>query len=231
MASVSPSGASSRKLAGTSYRGLLRRLFLHRLDLRGVEWSPVNLRGKRGRKGLHTKQFELAGLEGASTEFRFFLLSMITGLLSTPEYIRASLAHVPGGHSRAIVEKLERQEVLYDRSRRFTFILTEQAARSLFLPPDAMAVQLDRLASLTRLPNVRLGVIPLNMRMPGNPLNTFTVYDDRLVTAELSTEAMVFRDPGDVRAYLEEFAAYEELALFGGEVRGKLSEWSNAYRS
>ncbi|MFI5973950.1 helix-turn-helix domain-containing protein [Streptomyces sp. NPDC051452] len=183
------------------------------------------------RKGLHTKQFELAGLEASSTEFRFFLLSMITGLLATPEYIRASLAHVPGDHSRAIAKKLERQEVLYDRSKRFTFILTEQAAWSPFLPPDAMAIQIDRLASLTHLPNVRLGVIPLDMRMPGNPLNTFTIYDERLATAELSTGAMVFRDPRDVRAYLEEFAAYEELALFGEEARGKFSEWSNACRS
>lgn len=47
------------------------------------------------RKGLDKKQFELAGLEAASTEFRYFLLSMITGLLSTPAYIRASLAHIP----------------------------------------------------------------------------------------------------------------------------------------
>lgn len=183
------------------------------------------------RKGLHTKQIELAGLEASSTVFRFFLLSMITGLLSTPEYIRASLAHVPGDHSRAIAKKLERQEVLYDRSKRFTFILTEHAARSPFLPRDAMAIQLDRLASLTHLSNVRLGVIPLDMRMPGNPLNTFTIYDDRLATAELSTGAMVFRDPRDVRAYLEEFAAYEEVALFGEEARGKLAEWSNACRS
>jgi transcriptional regulator with XRE-family HTH domain len=193
-----------------------------------TEWQDA--RGLR-RKGLDKKQRELAGLEASSAEFRFFLLSMITGLLSTPEYIRASLAHIPGDHSKAIARKLERQEVLYDRSKRFTFLLTEQAARCPFLAPHAMAMQLDRLASLTHLPNVRLGVIPLGAPLPGCPLNTFTIYDDRLATAEMSTGVMVFRDPKDVRTYVEEFAGYEGCALFGEEARAKLAEWSAACRA
>ncbi len=182
------------------------------------------------RKGLDKKQLELAGLEQSSTEFRYFLLSMITGLLSTPEYIRASLAHVPGDHGRTVARKLERQEVLYDRPKRFTFILTEQAVRSPFVAREAMAVQIDRLASLTHLVNVRLGVLPIETRMPGNPLNTFTVYDERIATAELSAGVMVFRDPRDVRSYLDEFAAYEGLALFGEAAREKLGEWAVRYR-
>ncbi|KDQ67241.1 helix-turn-helix transcriptional regulator [Streptomyces sp. NTK 937] len=193
-----------------------------------TEWQDA--RGLR-RKGLDKKQRELAGLEASSADFRFFLLSMITGLLSTPEYIRASLAHIPGDHSKAIARKLERQEVLYDRSKRFTFLLTEQAARSPFLAPHAMAVQLDRLASLTHLPNVRLGVVPMDTPLPGCPLNTFTIYDGRLATAEMSTGVMVFRDPRDVRAYAEEFAGYEGRALFGEEARAKLAGWSAACRA
>jgi transcriptional regulator with XRE-family HTH domain len=193
-----------------------------------TEWQDA--RALR-RKGLDKKQLELAGLESSSTEFRFFLLSMITGLLSTPEYIRASLAHIPGDHGKTLAKKLERQEVLYDRSKRFRFILTEQAARSPFLPPDAMAVQIDRLTSLTHLPNVRLGVLPIDSPLPGCPLNTFTIYDDRLATVETSTGVMVFRDPRDVHTYLDEFSRYEERALFGEQAREKLAEWSAAYRS
>ena len=112
--------------------------------LANTEWQGA--RGMR-RKGLDRKQAELAGLEASSTELRFFLLSMITGLLSTPEYIRASLAHIPGDHSRTIARKLERQRILYDRSKRFTFLLTEQAVRWPLVGPDALAVQIDHLAS------------------------------------------------------------------------------------
>ncbi|MFF6993435.1 helix-turn-helix domain-containing protein [Streptomyces sp. NPDC008313] len=192
-----------------------------------TEWQDA--RSMR-RKGLDKKQLELAGLEASSTDFRFFLLSMLTALLSTPEYIRASLAHIPGDHSKTVAKKLERQEVLYDRRKRFTFLVTEQAARSPFVSADAMAVQLDRLASLARLPHVRLGVLPMGTRLPGCPLNTFTVYDEALATVETTTGVMVFRDPRDVRMYLDEFAGYEDRALFGQAAQDRLAEWAAAFR-
>ncbi|MFD4169120.1 helix-turn-helix domain-containing protein [Streptomyces albidoflavus] len=193
-----------------------------------TEWQDA--RAMR-RKGLDKKQLELAGLEASSAHLRFFLLSMLTALLSTPEYIRASLDHIPGDHSRAVAKKLERQDVLYDRRKQFTFLVTEQAARSPFVAPDAMAVQLDRLASLSHLPTLRLGVLPLDVRMPGCPLNTFTVYDERLATVETTTGVMVFRDPRDIRMYLDEFAAYEERAVFGEEARERLAGWAATFRS
>ncbi|MBL1099135.1 helix-turn-helix domain-containing protein [Streptomyces coffeae] len=178
------------------------------------------------RRGLDKKQNELATLESLSTEFRFFLLSMITGLLATPEYVRASIADVPGDQSKTIAKKLERQQVLYDSSKSFTFILTEQAVRWPLLPPMAMAMQLDRLASVSRIPNVQLGVIPLGGHIQERPLNTFTVYDRRLATVETGTGALILRDHRDVTAYLRDFEAYERFAIFGDDCRELLAEWS-----
>ncbi|MFI0258064.1 helix-turn-helix domain-containing protein [Streptomyces sp. NPDC017056] len=178
------------------------------------------------RRGLDKKQSELARLETVTTEFRFFLLSAITGLLATPEYVRASIADVPGGQSKTIAKKLERQNVLYDSSKSFTFLLTEQAVRWPLLPPLAMAMQLDRMASVSRIPNVRLGVIPLANHIPEMPLNTFTVYDRRLATVETGTGALILRDHRDVNAYREGFERYESYAAFGGDCRELLNEWS-----
>ncbi|MFE1174761.1 helix-turn-helix domain-containing protein [Streptomyces sp. NPDC058773] len=178
------------------------------------------------RRGLEKKQNELATLESVSTEFRFFLLSMITGLLATPDYVRASIADVPGDQSKTITKKLERQQVLYDSSKSFTFILTEQAVRWPLLPPMAMAMQLDRLASVSRIPNVQLGVIPLGGHIQERPLNTFTVYDRRLATVETGTGALILRDHRDVTAYLRDFEAYERFAIFGDDCRELLAEWS-----
>ncbi|WNE97106.1 helix-turn-helix transcriptional regulator [Streptomyces luomodiensis] len=193
-----------------------------------TEWQDV---WSQRRTGLEKKQNELAGFERSSTEFRYFLLSMVTGLLATPDYVRASLAHISGDHSKAIARKLERQSVLYDTSKRFTFILTEQAVRWPFLPAPAMAMQIDRLASISLLPNIRLGVIPFDAHVPVGPLNTFTIYDARIATVETQTGAMIFRDRRDVSAYLDEFAAYEGFALFGEKCRERLSEWANQCRS
>ncbi|MFD9488137.1 helix-turn-helix domain-containing protein [Streptomyces sp. NPDC059991] len=196
--------------------------------LANTEWR--NLRSLR-RTGLGTRQAELKALEASSGHMRYFLLSLITGLLATPEYVRASLAHSPADTSKALAGKLERQQILYDTSKRFTFILTEQAVRFPLVDPHAMAVQIDRLTSLTHLPNVRLGVIPVGTRTPGLPLNTFTIYDDRMVTAELTTGSIVFRDARDIRTYLDEFARYEERTLFDEAARGNLREWSAACRA
>ncbi|GLF96213.1 Scr1 family TA system antitoxin-like transcriptional regulator [Streptomyces yaizuensis] len=181
------------------------------------------------RRGLDKKQNELAGLEKVTTEFRFFLLSAVTGLLATPDYVRASIAEVPGDQSRTIAKKLERQSVLCDSSKSFTFLLTEQAVRWPLLPPLAMATQLDRLATVSRIPNIRLGVIPLAGRIPEMPLNTFTVYDRRLATVETGTGALILRDRRNVNAYREDFERYESYALFGDECRELLNEWSTVF--
>ncbi|WP_329365374.1 helix-turn-helix domain-containing protein [Streptomyces sp. NBC_00669] len=192
------------------------------------EWQDI---WSQRRTGLEKKQNELAALEQSTTEFRYFLLSMITGLLATPEYVRASLAHVPGDHSKAIAKKLERQAVLHDPTKQFTFVLTEQAVRWPFLPASAMAAQIDRLASLSLRPNIRLGVIPLERHMPVAPLNTFTIYDARIATVETVTGAMIFRDHRDVSVYQGEFGAYTEYAFFGERARKRLSEWAGGFRS
>ncbi|MFD7442970.1 Scr1 family TA system antitoxin-like transcriptional regulator [Streptomyces sp. NPDC059909] len=178
------------------------------------------------RRGLDKKQNELARLEAVSTEFRYFLLSMITGLLATPEYVRASIADVPGDQSKTIAKKLERQSVLVNPEKRFTFLLTEQAVRWPLLPPLEMAMQMDRLASVSRIPNVRLGVIPLGGHIPERPLNTFTVYDRRLATVETGTGALMLRDHRDVNVYREDFERYEGYAVWGDDCRSLLNDWA-----
>ncbi len=156
---------------------------------------------------------------------------MVTGLLATPEYVRASLGHSPVDISKTVAKKLERQSVLYDDAKRFTFLLTEQAVRWAVVPSAAMAVQIDRLVSLSHLPNVHIGVIPLGATVERGPMNTFTVYDQRLATVENFTGRLVLQDARDIAEHLEVFGLYERHALFGEEARALLGEWAAAYRS
>ncbi|MFJ6697154.1 helix-turn-helix domain-containing protein [Streptomyces sp. NPDC091272] len=182
------------------------------------------------RRGLEKRQTELASLEEQAVALRYFLPAMITGLLATPEYIRASLTHSPGDVSPTVARKIERQAVLLDTSKAFTFLLTEQAVRWATVSPPEMAAQIDHLVDLSRLANLRIGLLPLGIVFPRGPMNTFTVYDDWLVTAENFTGRMTFRDARDVREHLAVFAQYEELAVFGEDARRLLRAWSSAYR-
>jgi transcriptional regulator with XRE-family HTH domain len=182
-------------------------------------------------RGLHQKQRELAALEADSQHIRFFLPLMITGLLQTPEYARASLANFPGDHPQAIAKRLDRQAALYNQAKRFTFVLTEAAVRWQLCEPRVMAVQMGRLASLSELPNIRLGVIPLDKYVPDGPLNTFTVYDERIATAETFGGIIMMRDPRDVNYHLELFAFFERYAAFDAEVRALLESYAHGFRT
>ncbi len=182
-------------------------------------------------RGLHQKQRELAALEADSQHIRFFLPLMITGLLQTPEYARASLANFPGDHPRAIAKRLDRQAALYNPAKRFTFVLTEAAVRWQLCEPRVMAVQMGRLASLSELPNIRLGIIRLDRYVPDGPLNTFTVYDEYIATAETFGGVIMMRDPRDVNYHLELFAFFEQYAAFDDEVRALLESYAQGFRT
>jgi transcriptional regulator with XRE-family HTH domain len=183
------------------------------------------------RRGLHHRQRELAVIEAETVRFRYFLPTMITGLLQTADYLRAALADNPVDLSRTVMLKLDRQAVLYDRTKTFSFLLTEAAVRWQLCPPLAMAAQMDRLVSVSCLPNVHLSVIPLARHVPAGPLNTFTVYDERLATAEVLSGLIVMRDPRDVRYHLERFAFFESHTCFGAEVREILGRWAEEFRT
>ncbi|KOU09270.1 hypothetical protein ADK86_01445 [Streptomyces sp. NRRL F-5755] len=196
--------------------------------LANTEWQSKRASWRRG---LEKRQSELAGLEAEAVTLRYFLPAMVTGLLATPEYIRASLGHAPVDISKTVAKKLERQSVLHDAGKRFTFLLTEQAVRWAVVPRPAMTAQIDHLASLSHLPNVRIGVLPLGTALGRGPMNTFTVYDQRLATVETFTGRIVFQDARDISEHLRVFTQYERCALFNQEARDLLSSWSTQYRS
>ncbi|HEY3504050.1 MAG TPA: DUF5753 domain-containing protein [Actinocatenispora sp.] len=189
-----------------------------------TEWQ--DFRSLR-RSGLANKQQELASFEASSTHLRYFLPAMVTGLLATPDYIRASLADAVPDSDAIVKRKLARQRVLRDSTKKFTFLLTEQAVRWSLLPPAGMAGQVDRLIELSA--SIQIGVIPLGTPNPDGPLNTFTIYDDRIVTAETTTGVVLLRNRQDIDLHRDLFARYESCARYGEDARSVLVEWRSAF--
>jgi len=152
-----------RRAAGLSGERLARRCHLARVA--NTEYQDIRASVRRG---LHHRQRELAALEADARQMRHFLPALITGLLQAPEYMRAAMdtpvEPAAGDTTTAIALKLERQAILHDKSKHFEFLLTESALRWQLCEPSVMAVQLDRLVSLSRLPNIRIGVLPFGIR-------------------------------------------------------------------
>ena len=126
---------------------------------------------------------------------------------------------------------MDRQSVLHDPGRRFRFLLTESALRWQLCPPPIMAQQLDRLVSLSRLPTVDIGVLPLDRPVADGAYHTFVTYDRRLVTIELFTGQLVLRDPKDVDHYRALFDFFTRHAVWADDARQMVHATAEDFRS
>ena len=187
------------------------------------------------RRGLHHRQRELAALETTATQMRHFLPTLITGLLQIPEYMRAAMSTpvkpAAGDVDKAIGLKLQRQAVLHDKTKNFEFLLTESAIRWRLCESSIMAVQIDRLVSLSQQSNIRIGVLPLSERAPDGAYHTFVTYDRRLVTIELFTGQLVLRDPKDIDHYWALFDFFGTHALWAEDARSVLKKLADTFRT
>lgn len=183
-------------------------------------------------RGNYRKQQEIARIELDAAVCRAVHLTLIPGLLQTPEYLRTLLSGVTGADVPATVAaRMARQQMLAEPSRRFLFVLTESVLRTPRGSPAVMAGQLDRLAAETERPTVRLGVIPWSVSVPVNLLHSFEVFDQQLATIGTHTAHATVRDPVEIAEYLTLFDRLAEIALYDEPVRRLLHHIGAEYRA
>lgn len=185
--------------------------------------------------GWHNRQRELAALEENCSEFRFLLPTMITGLLQTPEYARQAVDDPVNPNNvdvnnDIVSRKMARQRVLHDTSKRFIFLFSELALRWRLVEPAAMREQLNKVASMARLSGVSVEILPIAQRVPSCPLNVFTVYDDRLATAETLTGTVLLREPQEVARLRSLFDFFSSYAIKGEDAREFIESLADEFR-
>ena len=185
------------------------------------------------RLGLSLKQREIAALEAQTRHLRMFQHALIPGLLQIGPYMSAVLSMDNPERdevARVVEERQQRTAALADDSRQFVLITTESALRWRVADNQVMSDQLDHLLSVSSMPNVRLGVVPLAVRAHEVPLTSFCLYDDRLCTVETFSGEVIFRDPRDVAIHQKTFRRFEELAVFDDSARAVLGTVGMQYR-
>ena len=174
------------------------------------------------RTGPWKHQHTIKAIEANTTVLRLFQGQLIPGLLQTPEYATAVFSLPPAlpeeTRARTVAARLARQATPYADARTFHFVICEHVLRWLVCEPAAMAVQLDRLVSLSRLPHVTIGVVPLVRRMPDFPMTCFSIHDDRLVLVETFHSEVTTRDPRDLQTYVDIFDRFATVALYDAEM-------------
>lgn len=177
------------------------------------------------RMGVHKAQHQTRSLEAHMALLRLFQPALVPGLLQTPEYIRAILSRHDLGEdalTRTIGARIERQQVLYDSTKELHFIITEPVLRWRIVSAARMAEQVDRLVSLSRLPNIDIRVVPLSAQQQDIANHAFVIRDDRTVTVETIHAEVVVTDPRDVSVYVRKFEGFASTALAGNHMRAML---------
>jgi transcriptional regulator with XRE-family HTH domain len=187
--------------------------------------AEVNAWRQLHNRGWETHQRDYADLERSATTIISFQNSLIPGLLQTAAYTRFLLETVVGldadTTAAAVRARLDRQRLLYERGRILRVVVTEAVLRHRLGGEAVMAEQLRRLADLSRLPTVDLGVIPVDTDMPSRYGTSFDLYDgidgttDSLVVVELEASELREHDPEKVEAYRRRHASYWAAALTG----------------
>ena len=192
---------------------------LHTLEVQHAEWQRIL------RVGLKPHQQELIEWDQRTRLSRAFEATVIPGLLQTAEYARSRFAEgirrlkVPNDINEAVAKRVQRQEILYRPDKRFHFVLTEAALRFRLCPPDVMLGQLDRLVSLSQLPNVRLGIIGFETQYATSPWHGFWMYDNERVLVETLSAELDLRQPQEIELYGNAFEQLAAVASYGRSAR------------
>lgn len=179
------------------------------------------------RMGLHKAQEQLKSVEYQMALMKVFQPALIPGLLQTPEYIRAIMARhdlTPETYTRTCQARLERQEILHNSEKSLDFIIAEHVLRWRIVSGNRMAEQVDRIISLSRLPNVDIRVVRSDARQDDIASHAFVIRDDRTVSVETVHAKVVVTDPRDVAVYVRKFDRFRASALQGDDMRAKVSE-------
>jgi transcriptional regulator with XRE-family HTH domain len=192
---------------------------LHTLEVQHAEWRRIL------HAGIRPRQNELADLDQQTKLFRVFESTVIPGLLQTAEYARIRLAEgirvfkLTNDINAAVEGRIRRQEILYRPDKRFCFVLTEAALRIRLCPPEVMLGQLDRLMSLSALPNVKLGIIGFQTQYATSPWHGFWMYDTDRVLVETYSAALTLAQPPEIELYARVFDELAAVASYGRAAR------------
>ncbi|WP_017569823.1 helix-turn-helix domain-containing protein [Nocardiopsis halotolerans] len=187
-----------------------------------VEWRVQE------RTGMQGPQVDVGARDAEAKSRRVYECSVIPGILQTEPYIRevitryANFRGASVGVEEAVRKRLERQDLLYDKRRKFRFLITEAVLHTRYTGRDAMVDQLDRLTAVSSLSNVSLGIIPFDQRVLFDPGHGFWIHDDRLVTVETLSAELRLTHPTEVEQYTRAFDLCARGARYGRDARALL---------
>jgi transcriptional regulator with XRE-family HTH domain len=185
------------------------------------------------RTGHRQRQEYSRDIESIAATIRVFELIVVPGLVQTAEYAKhifitaAEFQETPRDTDDAVRIRLERQHALYDSAKSIELLMAESALRYFVCPPEVMVAQIDRLIALSGLPSVRLGIIPLDSRLPTVPVNGFWIVGNTVLIETVDSEINM-DSPADLETYHRLADMLWTVAVEGDQARRILVSSSTA---
>jgi transcriptional regulator with XRE-family HTH domain len=194
---------------------------------RGIEKMYIELK-RLLRTGTARYQRELLDEETRTRHFRIFDPAIVPGALQTPDYATVRLSEfadmvgVPADLPAAVAARMERARLLLSGDRLFHVVLGENALYAALADRDVMENQLRHLLDISRLPRLRLGILPTRARHYMT-LCGFWIFDNREAQIETYSAAVRITQPSEIAMYAKVFEHYSRRAAYGEQARGLIS--------
>ena len=166
---------------------------------------------------------------------RIYEPSVIPGLLQIAEYVRRIFAMFEPAYAEldlpaVAAGRLDRQVALFDPARQFEFLITEAALRFCIGPVSLLRAQLDRIASVSTLENVSIGLIPQTAPALTHVPHGFVIFEsdgdenDAFVLVETVHANLTVGEPSQVELYRRQWSLLARTAVYGAAARDLLAE-------
>lgn len=151
-----------------------------------------------------------------------FAYNSIPCIFQTYAYREASVLRYgrpPEEMQLFIKDMLERQELLWDKERSYHVILHQAALYTCPVSKGQQLAQLDRLQTMMDLPNVKVGILPVEAGLSLIENSNFVIYDRKWLFLCLAKGDVETQDIEDITIHLRVFAELEYLAHYSDEAK------------
>ncbi|OIV37462.1 transcriptional regulator [Mangrovactinospora gilvigrisea] len=194
-----------------------------------TEWRRME------RAGLKQAQQAQLPLFERTRRFKSYSSWLVPGMIQTEAYTRAVLRAVQKRRGlvddveAAVRTRMERQHILQDGGKVFAFLIEEAVLRSCLGNTDVMVGQLGSLITVSSLPNVSLGIVPMGVNRMRMPTEGFWIYDDHQVNVELVSGYLTITQQYEIELYAQAFAEFAESAEYGAAARARITAAINSF--
>ncbi|MGA5701412.1 helix-turn-helix domain-containing protein [Peterkaempfera bronchialis] len=181
------------------------------------------------RAGLRHSQTERLPLYERTQRFRSYSSWAFPGLLQTYQYTEDVLRMIQKQRvtlddvADAVAARMERQRVIREGRRAFSFLVEESVLRNSLSSAEAHDEQLAHIMTVIGLANVSIGVIPMRGQRTRLPVENFWIYDSTQVNVELVSGYLTLTQPSEIEAYSETFSRMAEMAVYGAKAKALIN--------